>query len=44
MEISDYLREEMLVQDVWKFVMEEHGALSAMTTGTVLMLKLYAIN
>lgn len=26
MEISDYLGEEMLVKDMWKFVMEEHRA------------------
>ena len=44
MEISNYPEEEMLVQDVWKFVVEVHGALSVMTTGITLMLKLYVIN
>ena len=45
MEISDSLEETLvLLQDVWKYAVEEHGALSVMTTGMILMLKLYAIN
>ena len=44
METSDYLREEMALKDVWKSAMEEHGALSVMTTGITLMLKLYVIS
>ena len=43
MEISDSL-EETLLQDVWNSAEEEHGALSVMTSGMILMLKLYAIN
>ena len=43
MEISDSL-EEILLQDVWKSAVEEHGALSVMTTGMMLTLKLYVIS
>ena len=43
MGISDSL-EETLLQDVWKYAVEEYGALSVMITGMILMLKLYAIN
>ena len=42
MEISDSL-EEILLQDEWRSAVEEHGALSVMTTGMMLMLKLYVI-
>ena len=34
------LEEEMALKDVWKFALEEHGALSVMMTGMMLMLKL----
>ena len=44
METSDYLVEEMVLKDVWKFVVEAHGALSVMTTGATLMLKLCVIS
>ena len=44
METSDYLREEMALKDVWKSVIEEHGALSVTTTGAILMHKLYVIS
>ena len=45
MEISDSLEETLvLLQDVWKYAVEEHGALSVMTSGMILMLKLYAIS
>jgi hypothetical protein len=40
MEILDCLEEEMALQGVWKSALEEHGALSVMTSGTTLMLKL----
>ena len=43
MEISDSL-EEILLQDVWRSAVEEHGALSVMTTGMMLTLKLYVIS
>ena len=43
MEISDFL-EEILLQDVWKSAVEENGALSVMTTGMMLMHKLYVIS
>ena len=44
METSGCLEEEMLVQDVWKSAVEEHGALSVTTPGITLMLKLYVIS
>ena len=44
METSDYLQEEMALKDVWKSAMEGHGALSVMTTGAILMHKLYVIS
>jgi hypothetical protein len=40
MEILDCLEEEMVLKDVWKCALEEHGALSVMTSGTTLMVKL----
>ena len=40
METFDYLEEEMALKDVWKSAFKEHGALSVMTTGITLMLKL----
>ena len=42
METLDCLGEEMVQKDVWNCAMEDHGALSVMTTGTTLMLKLCA--
>ena len=42
METFDCLGEVMALKDVWKFVTTVPGALSAMTSGTTLMLKLYA--
>ena len=32
------------MQDVWKFAVEVNGALSVMTSGITLMLKLYVIS
>ena len=42
METFGCLEEEMVLKDVWKFVTEVPGALSVMTSGITLMLKLYA--
>ena len=44
METFDYLEEGMALKGVLKSAMEEHGALSVMTTGTTLMLKLCVIS
>ena len=44
METFGCLEGETLVQDVWKFAVEVNGALSVMTSGITLMLKLYAIS
>ena len=40
METFGCLEEIMALQDVWKSVLEENGALSVTMTGTTLMLKL----
>jgi hypothetical protein len=40
METFGCLEVEMALKDVWKSVLEEHGALSVTTSGTILMLKL----
>ena len=40
METFDCLEEEMALPDVLKSALEEHGALSVMTPGATLMLKL----
>ena len=42
METFGCLEEEMVPKDVWKFVTGVPGALSVMTSGATLMLKLYA--
>ena len=42
MEISGCLEAGTELKDVWKYVTELLGALSAMTPGAALMLKLYA--
>ena len=40
METFSCLEEEMAPKDVWKCALEEYGALSVITNGTTLMLKL----
>ena len=40
METFGCLKEEMALKDVWKCAVEEYGALSVMTSGITLMLKL----
>ena len=42
METFICLEEVTVLKDVWKFVTKVPGALSVMTHGTTLMLKLYA--
>ena len=44
MEMSGYLMEAMVGKDVWNSAEEMYGALSVMTTGIILMLKLYVIS